>query len=189
MSVNFVHTLEAQMALGNAAMQDAGASPSPQCCSATSLAIIAGIALFIIAAMGAAGRIPGPTLGWTAVGLSAVCLTGGLSMGNIKKRKLELILAVVVTVAVVTLGTLGGLKVLSARQVGFGIIGTTLGSGVPNTIINYLETRRFKQEISTPDGGPALLRRHPELFRYLDLSERERVGLRQQIMTEEGPRV
>lgn len=107
-------------------MKAQGYEPGPKCCATTSLAAIAGIALFIIGCVGAAGAFPGSAIGWVTVGLAGGRFALQLAMGNFKQRKIDLIVSGLLAAVLVTVGTLGGMGVLSATQVGWGIIGTAL---------------------------------------------------------------
>jgi len=106
-----------------------GYEPGPKCCATQGLSTLAGMALFIIGCIGAAGAFPGSSIGWVAVGLGGGGFALSLAAGNLKKRKLDLIPAAIIAAIVVTIGALGGAGVLSATQVGWGIVGTTLAAG------------------------------------------------------------
>ncbi len=89
---------------------------------------IIGVALFIIGCLAAARKFPNPALGWTVVGLSStfVILTLIRSIhieGAIEKNKKQLLLTALVLGVVLTLGGLGGTHILTAKQVGQGILG------------------------------------------------------------------
>lgn len=102
-----------------------GMKPGPKCCSLYTLAVISATAVFIIGCIGAAGAFPsGPTMGWTTMGLSGVVLLSFLAIGELQKRKFEVIVVSLLYVTYMVLGVLGGAGVLSATQVGWGVLGT-----------------------------------------------------------------
>lgn len=84
------------------------------------------IALFIIGCTGAAGKIHHFPIGWVATGLGVGGYILHLAYGKLEERKFELITLGCVSSMIVFLGVLGGAKLLSAKQVGWGIVGTLL---------------------------------------------------------------
>lgn len=94
---------------------------------------LSGVALFVIGCLGAAGILPGSTVGWVAIGLGAGTLILNLAQGKLKDRKITLILAALGAVLPITLGALGVTGVLSGTQLGYGIIiapFVTIGAGL-----------------------------------------------------------
>lgn len=105
-----------------------GIEPGAKCCATVSIAAVASTALFIIGCVGAAGAFPGSTIGWVTIGLGGGSYALSLSLGNLQKRKFDVITGGLVATALVVVGALGGAGILTAQQVGWGIVGTTLAN-------------------------------------------------------------
>ena len=78
------------------------------------------LALIIIGCVGAAGILPGSTMGWSAIGLGGGGLLFNLASGKLKERKITLLVtALLFTLLPIVLGALGVTGILSgARLVG-----------------------------------------------------------------------
>jgi len=81
------------------------------------------VALFVIGIVAATGAMSATAAGWTAVGLGGAALAIQFCGGNLKNRKVDLILAAVVAATIITMGALGGAGVLTGAQVGYSLIG------------------------------------------------------------------
>lgn len=86
------------------------------------LAGLSSFALFIIACIGAAGILPGSTMGWLAVGLGGGSFIATL-VSESEHKKVQLLIETILAITFVTLGSLGVSGILSAQQVGWGITG------------------------------------------------------------------
>lgn len=102
---------------------------SPRAVAAQVISNAAGAALFIIACIGAAGILPGSTMGWAAVGLGGGMLAFNLAAGNLKNRKTQVITIALLAISYITVGGLGAAGILSGTQVGWGVIGSALAVG------------------------------------------------------------
>lgn len=94
---------------------------------------VTNVALFIIGCMGFAGALPPSATGWVTLGLASSAFAFNMLSGYLEKPKfmksvttLELIPQGFVTAALLTLGSLGGAGILSATQVGGGVVGTLI---------------------------------------------------------------
>lgn len=83
---------------------------------------LSNIALLIIGCVGAAGILPGSTMGWLALGLGGGSFALNLAAGKLKKRKITLVLAAISVLLPVILGSLGAAGILSGTQIGWGLI-------------------------------------------------------------------
>lgn len=120
--------------------EGAGFELGPKCCAATTVNGVAMLALFVIGCMGAAGTFPGAAIGWVTVGLGGGAFLFNLaSTDDFKRRKLDLIAAAVMAAILVTVGTLGGMGMLSTAQVGWGIVGTGLAFMPVNCVISCIK--------------------------------------------------
>jgi hypothetical protein len=117
-------------------MRAQGYEVGPRCYATTGGSFIASMALFIIGCVGAAGAFPGSAIGWTTVGLAGGGFALSIAAGNFKLRKFDLIISGLMTAALVTIGAFGGAGILSATQVGWGIIGTSLAAMPLGCIVN-----------------------------------------------------
>lgn len=90
------------------------------------LMVISMLAALIIGSVAAAGHFPGSALGWTAVGLGGGVLAGKLLEGGFKNEKVLILVVSAMAIALIALGACGHLKLLSVKQVGFGMLGTML---------------------------------------------------------------
>lgn len=107
--------------------RDLGYKPGIKCCALTCAGSVFGLALFIIGCIGASGGFAAaPAIGGAAIGLSVVGFALTLAQGNFKKRTFELVLSGLMAAAFITVGALGAAGVLTATQVGWGIVGTIL---------------------------------------------------------------
>lgn len=119
------------------------------CCSC--LASLTSITLFVLGCIAAANGFDLPTTSWIAI-----CMGGGLLLqklleGNLKNRKIVLIFAALVTATIVTLGILGlsSINYLTAKQIGWGIVGTQLASWfIPGFCIDRWQRTSLEQQIS-----------------------------------------
>jgi hypothetical protein len=115
-----------------------GLKPGPRCYITQSLCRLTALALFIIGCLGAAGVFPGSTMiGWVTVGLAGGMFVFTLASGNCGNRIPRFIFHLLTTVALVTVGALGGVGTLSMTQVGWGLIGISL-AGSPLDICTGL---------------------------------------------------
>jgi hypothetical protein len=123
-----------------------GMETGPQCCISQSLQELTLLALFIIGCLGTAGAFPGGSMiGWITVGLAGSFFVFSLAGGNCGKRIPDLILHGLIAAALVTVGALGGIGILSTTQVGWGVIGTSLAA---TPIARCMGARRFcKKEV------------------------------------------
>ena len=103
-----------------------GVSKVHGCAPCQKINVIGYVAFLIIGAVRAAGLLPSSTVGWTAVGLGVSLFAFNAARGNLPKRRVELIAEAVFTAVIVIIGALGGLGILSAPQVGGGIIAVAL---------------------------------------------------------------
>jgi len=99
-------------------------NPIQKCSLSFSITLLTTLALFIIAATAAAGKFPTPKLGWTVIGLGSALLISDLIVASESENKRDAFLALVIGVAYITLGALGGAGIINGRQVGQGILGT-----------------------------------------------------------------
>lgn len=81
------------------------------------------VALFIIGILAATGGMSAAAAGWSAVGLGGGALFAQLLGGDLKKRKVDLILAAICAAGLITVGALGGTGVLTGAQLGYSLIG------------------------------------------------------------------
>jgi|GEM_PF-3470742 len=95
-----------------------------KCSLSKSLAIIGEVALLIIACLAAAGKFPTPKLGWTVIGLGSALLIPDLIFASQLKNKKVSFWVFAAIAAYITLGALGGIGIISAKQVGHGLLGT-----------------------------------------------------------------
>lgn len=99
------------------------------------LGAITGVALFIIACVGAAGHLPASTLGWASIGLGGGMVVSNLTAGNLKHRdKILAVIQILGLASIFALGSLGVTGVLNAQQLGYGLIGTHLGTNLLSRI-------------------------------------------------------
>jgi hypothetical protein len=117
----------------------------PKCCAIMGLSAITGLTLFIIGCVGAAGAFPGSAIGWVTVGLAGGGFALNLAVGNLEKRKVELIVGALVAAVLITVGALGGTGLLSTIQVGWGIIGASLASLPVSCVAACLKGRHIEQ--------------------------------------------
>ena len=82
------------------------------------------------------------------VGLAGGGFALNLSLGNLEKRKFELITGALMAAVLITVGALGGTGLLSTTQVGWGIIGTRLAS-VPMSYVSDCLKKRHIEQVST----------------------------------------
>lgn len=129
-------------------MKAQGYDLGPKCFGTMILSSVAGIALFIIGCMGAAGTFPGSSIGWVTVALAGGGFALNLTLGNFKQRKFELIISGLVAATFVTVGVLGGVGTLSTSQVGWAIIGTGLIGTPLNYLVGRLKRRQIQQQIA-----------------------------------------
>ncbi|MFZ0565168.1 MAG: hypothetical protein WAM28_03185 [Chlamydiales bacterium] len=83
-------------------------------------------ALFIIACIGAAGILPGSTMGWVAIGLGGGSFALNLAAGKLKDRKINLLIGALSAIIPIVIGSLGVTGVLSGVQVGWGTLAPNL---------------------------------------------------------------
>lgn len=89
------------------------------------------LAGLIIGSIGVAGLLPGSTMGYCAIGLGIGFLASKLISDQTRGECGKIVLAVVLALIPIILGSLGATGVLSATQVGWGLVGTALvGIGV-----------------------------------------------------------
>lgn len=88
--------------------------------------IITWMTLLIIASIATTGIFSGYSIGWAVVGISLGKYAFQLLAGNLKNRGSELIYHALKVTALLIIGTLGGLGVLTGVQVGWCTIGILL---------------------------------------------------------------
>jgi len=98
----------------------------PKCQALFTVSVVSGLALFIIACLGMSGALPASTVGWCAVGIGGGTFLLRLANGDLKKRKCDVVVDILCTATLVILGSLGSAGVLSAYQLGSGIIGAVI---------------------------------------------------------------
>lgn len=95
------------------------------------LNIITWVAIIIIGSIGIAGLLPGSTMGWCAIGMGVGTLASRLISDKTRSSCGYIVIALAVTLALVTIGSLGVTGSLTATQVGWGLVGTSLvGIGI-----------------------------------------------------------
>lgn len=99
-----------------------------RCLATQGLSTVMNLALFIIGCVGASGAFPGATIGWVTAGLGTGSLIFDFLSGRCVRRCPSLTLNSILTMVFVIVGVLGGVGILGAKQVGWGIIGTRLAS-------------------------------------------------------------
>jgi hypothetical protein len=120
----------------NSALAATGSKYSHTCCALNTLACISGVALFILACLATKGAVSSSLLCKATIGLSAGSMLLSVMAGNFKNqstgqiRKFSLALNMATTVTAIALAALGLSGTLSATQVGWGLLGTTLSAGV-----------------------------------------------------------
>lgn len=87
------------------------------------------ITMLVIAILGVAQVISPAAVGWTTIGLAAGGMLTACSGSNLGVGGLRAANKVLPTIVVIVLGALGAGGILSAAQVGWGVIGTGLISG------------------------------------------------------------
>jgi hypothetical protein len=136
---------QVNFALMGELMKAKGYECSPRCCAISGVAFITSLALFIIGCVGAAGAFPGSTIGWVTVALAGGGFVLNLALGNFKQRKFELILGGLLVAALIPVGVLGGVGILSATQVGWGILGTSLATSLAGGVYSCLKRKQIEQ--------------------------------------------
>jgi hypothetical protein len=81
------------------------------------------VALFIIGILAATGGMSAAAAGWSAVGLGGGALIAQLLGGDLKNRKVDLILTALCAAGLIAVGALGGTGVLTSAQLGYSLIG------------------------------------------------------------------
>lgn len=92
--------------------------------------VLTSLAILIIGSLGMAGILPGSTAGWTILGTAAGGCALRFCLGNLSERRFYLITCTLVAMTFVVLGALGGAGILSATQMGWGIVGTSIASPI-----------------------------------------------------------
>lgn len=95
------------------------------------------ITTLVIGVLGMSGVLSSTTAGWVILGLGAGGGIMRISLGNLSGRRIYLIATTLVALAFVVLGALGGTGILSATQLGWGIIGTSLASPIFKFIFSH----------------------------------------------------
>jgi hypothetical protein len=90
------------------------------------MSMLSSLALFIIGCIGAAGILPGSTMGWLVIGLGSGSFLLQLAGGRLQERKGALLVVAVITLVFIILAALGVAGILSGAQVGWGVVGTCL---------------------------------------------------------------
>lgn len=121
-----------------------GYEPGPKSYAIIGLNAIGTLAILVISSLGAAGILPGSTVGWVAIGLSGGGFMLTLAIGNVKKRKYEVIAGALITGIFITLGGLGIAGALSTTQVGWGMVGLSVASFFPLSVITCFKNRKTK---------------------------------------------
>jgi hypothetical protein len=89
---------------------------------------LTGVALFIIACIGAAGILPGSTMGWIAIGLGGGSFALKLAAGQLKDKKITLLLTALLTLFPIVIGGLGVAGIFSGVQIGWILIVPTIAT-------------------------------------------------------------
>ncbi|MCC5833081.1 MAG: hypothetical protein JJU12_08605 [Chlamydiales bacterium] len=92
------------------------------------LSKVTSFALLIIACVGAAGILPGSTMGWLAIGLGGGAFALSLAAGKLKDRKITLLIGALFALIPIVVGSLGVTGILSGVQVGWGILAPNLAA-------------------------------------------------------------
>lgn len=115
-------------------MQSEGYKRVSECCATmasvtmVALTVITAFSLYIIGCVGVSGALSGSTMGWITVGLGGQIVAVNLVYGNLKTHKFHSIGLGLMASALVTVGALGAAGILSATQVGWGMVGTLLSA-------------------------------------------------------------
>lgn len=102
----------------------AGWELGPQCCAAATTNGVLSLALCIIGCASASFSAAG--IGYTTIALAGGMFASVLAIGNLKARKIEILLSAFMAAAFITFGALGATSILTANQIGWGILGTYL---------------------------------------------------------------
>lgn len=103
-----------------------GVKFGPQCCAATVISSVLALALLIIGCQSASYSSAG--IGYTTIGVAGGMFLADLGIGNLKERKIQILLSAFIAAAFITFGALGASSILTANQVGWGILGTCAGN-------------------------------------------------------------
>lgn len=94
------------------------------------LTALVALTTLIVGSLGMAGILPGTTVGWVVLGLGAGGAITRFCLGALSNRRIYLVATTLVALTFATLGALGGMGILSATQLGWGILGTSLASPI-----------------------------------------------------------
>lgn len=83
------------------------------------------VALFALSCITIAGVLPVSIMGWTALGIGAGTVLMEVVGGKCKQRTFSLLATAFFSVAIMTIGALGGAGVLATTHVGFALLGIT----------------------------------------------------------------
>lgn len=111
------------------------------------IARLAIVALFVIGILGSANIMTNLEMGATAAGLGGGSFCLSLMGKNVKNRKDELLPLFLVTLVSVTLGGLGCSNIITASQVGIGVVGIIASMAPLSSCISCAIYRPIKREI------------------------------------------
>lgn len=129
-----------------------GIEVGPKCCMLLGPAGITSIALFVIAAMGAAGHFPGSALGYRVIGLSGAVLGLQFAYGNCenRNRQITLIQESIYTALIMAAAGLSIGGVISSKALGWITLGTMfIGFPIMSCVANQYkqQNHEFYQDI------------------------------------------
>lgn len=79
---------------------------------------------------GRLGVFPGSSIGWVTLGLGGGTFALSLAAGKLKDHKYHLVIGGLQAVTLIVIGALGCGGILSTSQVGWGIIGASIGAAL-----------------------------------------------------------
>lgn len=89
--------------------------------------------------------LTGSQVGWIAFGLAGGLLTLRLLGGKFAKRKEELVIASVMTAALMTMGLLSAFGSLPTQKLGWGILGTSIAGNL--LFLAIIQTKLQKGQV------------------------------------------
>ena len=104
------------------------------------------IALVIIVGIGAAGSIPDATMRWLSIGFGAAMFTLSLA-GDLKKRKVVLLIDALICSNIMTIGSLGIIDNLSGVHVSWGILVSSVVPFFINTALLFYSSSGQVQKV------------------------------------------
>lgn len=98
---------------------------------------LSALAMFIISCVSLGGAMSSQVAGWTVLSLSATGLVLRCALGRLKERKIYMIPTFLIAATFMLLGTLGGAGLITATQLGWGVVGTSLISAFIKIILLF----------------------------------------------------